>query len=151
MPCGLKNVLPAARCSPPTAPNRQSAMPVSPHPDPLPCVPAHASPAALLSSAAHVPDIVPSAALSGGRRRKKSIIPPVSRGTWETSITARSAAESMSSAPACRSIVPTALQAPSAKSTVHSPTVGTPNTITALGVGKSPAAVLKFVPSAARR
>ena len=151
MPCGLKNVLPAARCSPPTAPNRQSAMPVSPNPDLPLCAPEPAAPAAPLFPAAPVHGTVHYAAPSGGRRRKKSIRPPVSRGTWETSITARSAAESMSSAPACRSIVPTALQAPSAKSTVHSPTVGTPNTITALCVGKSPAAVLKFVPSAARR
>lgn len=151
MPCGLKNVLSVAKCSPPTAPNRQSAMPVSPHPDLPLCAPKPAAPAALLSSAAPVHGTVHHAVPSGRRPVKKSIRPPVSPGTWETSITARSAAESMSSAPACRSIVPTALQAPSAKSTVHSPTVGTPNTITALGVGKSPAAVLKFAPSAARR
>lgn len=151
MPCGLKNVLPAARCLLPIAPSKQSVTTAFPPPDPPPCVSAPAVPATLLSSAGLVPATVHHAVPSGRRPVKKSIRPPVSPGTWETSITARSAAESMSSAPACRSIVPTALQAPSAKSTVHSPTVGTPNTITALGVGKSPAAVLKFAPSAARR
>ena len=151
MPCGLKNVLPAARCLLPIAPSKQSVTTAFPPPDPPPCVSAPAVPATLLSSAGLVPATVPFAAPSGGRRRKKSITPPVSPGTWETSITARSAAESISSAPARRSIVPTALQVPYAKSTVHSPTFGTQNTITALGVGKSPAAASKYVPSAARR